>query len=95
MARRRRSFVRPAPRTKIWIGNGVNSTVLSASTVTLVGTLSAGALILRPFTILRSHLEVLYSSDQIGASEIPFGTLGEIVVTEAAAAAGIASIPDP
>ena len=79
----------------MWIGAGVNSTVLAASTVTLVTSLSAGVLLLRPFTILRSYMEILFSSDQIGTSEIPFGTFGRIIVTESAVGAGVTAIPDP
>ncbi len=96
MARRFRSrFVRPAPRTKMWIGAGVGLTALTASTVTLVGSLSAGALLLRPFTVLRTRMILGYFSDQVAASESPFGDYADLIVTDTAAAAGIASIPTP
>ena len=96
MARRGRTrFVRPAPRTKMWIGGGVGQTTVPANTVTLVSTLSAGALLLRPFTILRSHLLLHVRSDQITAIETPFGAFGRIIVTDTAAALGITAIPDP
>ncbi len=38
---------------------------------------------------------VTYRSDQTGTTERPFGSLGHIVITETASAAGIASIPSP
>ena len=96
MARRSRSrFVRPAPRTKMWIGDGVGSTTITGAAVQLIGSLSAGALLLRPFTILRTHLFLTLLSDQQTAIETSFGTFGEIVVTDAATAIGATAIPDP
>jgi len=97
MARRftRGKFVRPSPRTKMWIGSGVGQTVIVANSKHLVGSLSAGALLLRPFTILRTRMLLTYESDQIAASEVSFGTYGQIVVTDAASAIGVTAIPDP
>jgi len=95
MARRRSRFVRPAPRTKMWIGSGVGDTSLPASSKILVSTLSAGALLLRPFTILRTHKLLVYRSDQAVATEFQTGSYGQIVVTEAAAAIGVTAVPDP
>ena len=91
----RRSFSRPAPRTKMWIGAGVGSTTLTSSTKHLVSTLSAGALLLRPFTVLRTHQVMHYRSDQQAASESPFAAMGQIVVTETAAALGATAVPSP
>ena len=96
MARRvRRAFVRPAAKTKIWIGAGVGTTTVGASTLVLLSSLSAAALLLRPFTILRTRQLILFQSDQIAASERPQGDFGEIIVKDSAIAAGAASIPDP
>ena len=88
-------FVRPKPRTKMWIGFGVGSTSISGNSATLIATLSAGALLLRPFTILRTRGIIAYRSDQVAASENPFGTFADLVVTDTAAALGITAIPDP
>ncbi len=96
MARRRSSrFVRPASRTKMWIGKGVGQTVITASTKHLISTLSAGALALRPFTILRTRMLCTLESDQTVAIERPTGSLGSIVVTDTAAAIGVTAVPDP
>ena len=96
MARRARArFIRPAPRTKMWIGWGVGLTALTASTLHSVGVYTAGALALRPFTILRTRGIVKYFSDQIVANESPFGVLGSIVVTDTAAALGVTAVPNP
>ncbi len=96
MARRTHSrFIRPAPRTKMWIGAGVGATAITGSTVHLVGTLSAGALLLRPFTILRTIMVLEYNTDTLSVAEHPWGTFAKIIVTETAAALGITAIPDP
>ena len=75
MARRvsRARFIRPAPRTKMWIGDNVGTTVLTAATNTLVAGLNAAALLLRPFTILRTRIVIQYRSDQQAVTELPFG----------------------
>ena len=95
MARRCSRFVRPQPKTKMWIGAGVGQTSIAASSVTLVSTLFAGALLLRPFTILRSHLLISVRSDQAVASENTIGAYGNTVVTDTAAAVGVTAVPDP
>ncbi len=98
MARRSRAgrgFVRPAPRTKMWIG-GINAAVtLPASTVVLMATLSAAALLLRPFTILRYRAAIHYENDQQVTSERSTGAMGFMVVNDTAAALGITGIPSP
>ena len=97
MARRHgtQRFVRPAPRTKIWIGSGIGEVTIVANADAVIATLSAGALLLRPFTILRTRLLISFSSDQILATERPQGSYGEIVVTATAAALGTTVVPDP
>ncbi len=79
----------------MWIGAGVGTTTIVASTDVLVGVLSAAALLLRPFTILRTHLYVTINSDQAAATERLIATIGSIVVTDTAAALGITALPDP
>jgi len=79
----------------MWIGAGVGNTTVSGSSVNLISSLSAGALLLRPFTILRTHLSVLWLSDQQAASEDQIGSLGMIVVTDTAAGVGVTAVPDP
>ena len=96
MARRSRSrFVRPPVRTKMWIGAGVGRSTITASSKTFVASLSAGALLLRPFTILRTRMLISLFSDQEAADEGPFGSYGRIVVTDTAASVGVTAIPDP
>ncbi len=98
MARRvrRTGFVRPAARTSLWLGVGIAQTAIGAgSTATLFGTLNAAALLLRPFTIIRTRLLLSIESDQQAATEFVQGAFAMQVVTETAAAAGIASLPTP
>ena len=79
----------------MWIGAGVGSSTVNPSTLTLLATLSGGALLLRPFTILRSRIVLYYRSDQIAATETPLGTFANIVVTDTAAALGVTALPNP
>ena len=95
MARRHTRFVRPAPRTKIWIGAGLGKTTIVATSKTLLGSLNAAALALRPFTVLRTRLLLGIETDQVSADEVGFGAYGEIVVTSDASAIGATAIPDP
>ena len=91
----RRGFVRPPKKTVIWIGAGVGLTTLAGSTKQLVSSLSAGALLLRPFTIMRTRMILCFSSDQDIATETPHGAFGRIVVTDTAAGIGVTAVPDP
>ena len=95
MARRHTRFVRPSPKTKMWIGSGVGETTIGAGVKTLVSSLSAGALALRPFTILRTRMLLDYSSDQDGANERVFCSYAKLVVRDAAFAIGVTAMPDP
>jgi len=88
-------FIRPAQKTKMWIGSGIGLTVLTGATKTLLATLSASALLLRPFTILRTRMFLLWSTDQEAADETPHGSYGHIVVTDTAAAIGATAVPNP
>ena len=97
MARRtaRVRFARPAPKTKMWIGAGVGEQTITGSAVQLLFSLSAGALLLRPFTVLRSRMLVCYESDQKATTERSFGAFGVIVVIDQATAIGATAVPDP
>ena len=96
MARGRgRTFSRPPPRTKMWIGNGVGASTVVGNAKLLIASLSASAFLLRPFTILRTRLEINLVSDQAAVDEVPTVTLGQIVVTDTAVAIGVTAIPDP
>ncbi len=98
MARRSRTrFVRPPKKTVMWIGDFPRTAPLTvpAGTASLDSVLSTGALLLRPFTVMRSRGILVVKSDQAAVSEEWNGAYGELVVTDSAAAAGAASIPSP
>ncbi len=95
MARRHTRFVRPAPRTKMWISTGVGLVTLVNNTNTLIASLSAAALLLRPFTILRLRETGIFSSDQIAQSEAPEGVYAYMIVNDTASALGATAIPSP
>ncbi len=92
---RARVPVRAPKRTTMWLGSGVGLTVIAASSSAVISTLSGGALLQRPFTILRTRMELWFSSDQSAASEDPQGDFGMMVVTDTAAALGITAVPNP
>jgi len=96
LPRRRTPFVRAkSDRQSVWIGFDISETAVGGNTVVLVGVLNAAALALRPFTVVRSRLEILWNSDQFTATEEIHGAFGAIIVSDQATAAGVASIPDP
>jgi len=95
-----RQFARKFERTKrgnVWFSAniGTSGTLVPAGTPILLATLNAAALALRPFTIIRTRLAVMWRTDQVTAVEDPYGALGMQVVSDSAAAAGIASVPTP
>ncbi len=95
MARRGRTYARPAARKMIWFSAGVAQLNVSASNAVLMSTLNAAALLFRPFTVVRTHLIISYESDQLAVSEFSQGAFGMQVVTEPAAAGGITTVPTP
>ena len=97
MARRvaRGRFIRPAPKTKIWIAAAITETNVPGASAVLAGLLNSDAQLLRPFTILRTRILVDWASDQLGANEVPVGAFGAVQVTEQAGTIGITAIPDP
>ena len=94
MARRHvgRVVGRSARRESVWLSAGFATQVVSSSN-TLLASLNAAALALRPFTIVRTRLTVVFESDQTGADEKAQAVLTFQVVKETASAAGIGSLP--
>ena len=83
-------------REMVWLDTIVASvTLASPSAVALVTTLNAAALAARPFTVVRSRGFLQVKSDQIAAQETFQVGYGQIVVTDIASAAGVASVPTP
>ena len=99
MARRafpsRAVAVRGPRRLTNWFEILSTQTTLTAIGGTLIASLTADEKLERPFTIVRTHLEVQFGSDQIAASETQFGAVGMAVVSDQAAAAGVSAVPTP
>jgi len=71
------------------------TTIAAASTAALLGSFTASALALRPFTIVRTRGILQCSSDQQAASEAWGLSYGLAVVSEQASAIGITAVPTP
>jgi len=98
----RRTFVRGGSalrqgqrRKTLWIPQGWISNTIATDGVVLISILNAAALAFLPFTIVRVRGILLIASDQAGTSEFQALSYGHIVVSDEAAAAGIASVPTP
>ena len=97
---RRREFVRGASairtsRLTSWFQFQNNEVTLTAAGGSLMFSLNAAALALRPFTIVRSRFEMWLRSDQAAAIEQQWVSFGIAVVSDQAAAIGVTAIPTP
>ncbi len=98
MARKSGHFLRGGRmrRESMWIGvSEARVTAAAANTATLVTSLSASALALRPFTIVRSLIFMAIRSDQAAATENFDVAYGEAVVSDQSTAIGVTAVPTP
>ena len=70
-------------------------TAFSATGGTVLFTLNAAALALRPFTIIRTRFLVSIETDQLAADEPQVGALGMAIVSDQASAVGVTAVPTP
>ncbi len=82
-------------RLTSWFEFQPNVTGLSAVGGTILFSLNAAALALRPFTIVRTRFLLGMSSDQAAASERQVGGFGMAVVSDQANAIGVTAVPTP
>jgi len=82
-------------RETVWIGSNFLSNTLSTGSATLLQSLNAAALLLRPFTVVRTRGRLNYFSDQSATSESSLGAYGHAVVSDQATAIGVTAIPTP
>ncbi len=84
-------------RETVWFGSPSPPifTSLGGATSTLITSLNAAALALRPFTVVRSVGFVHFRSDQQAAVESFAGAYGRCVVTDQAVAVGVTAVPTP
>jgi len=97
--RRRASFaVRGARRATQWGGTAASTDVssINAATKAIDQAFTEATLDeVTPATIVRVRAELWVKSDQVVATERPFGAIGCLIVSEEARVAGAASIPGP
>ncbi len=83
-------------RETMWISGGIAATTMAtASTAVLSGSLNAAALALRPFTVVRVRGMLHSRSDQISADEGYSCSFGLAVVSDQASAIGVTAVPTP
>ena len=82
-------------RESLWIAGVWTENDFALGFVALLTFLSAEALALRPFTIVRTRGLLYLGTDQVAGTENQAAIYGEIVVQDTAAAVGIGSVPTP
>jgi len=87
--------VRGQRRKTAWLSNPPALFTFTTSGGTLLGSLAAGALLLRPFTIVRYRGVLQVTSDQIANTEDQVGAYAMAVVSDEAVAVGITAVPTP
>ena len=97
---RRRAFAPGAAaissrRLTDWFQFQPTQFTMTAAGGTVVFSLNAAALALRPFTVVRSHFIIMVRSDQSTNPEVQVGAYGIVVVSDEAVAAGVNSVPIP
>ena len=95
MARNHRGGSRGAKRLSTWFQFQPVAVSFTAGGGTLIFSLNAAALALRPFTIVRSRFKYMVVSDQAAAIEKQIGALGMAVVSDQAVAVGVTAVPTP
>ncbi len=83
-------------RQTLWFASTLSQdTLASANSAAISFQLNAAALALRPFTVVRTRGFMQIESDQTSVQEDYSAAYGQIVVSDEAVAAGIASVPTP
>ncbi len=95
LSRFRQRMVAQRRKTFWFSGLQVRATLGAASTAAIMTSLNAAALLLRPFTIVRTRGFLAVRSDQVAASENQNVHHGLIVVSDQAVAVGVTAVPTP
>ncbi len=90
-----RSLVRAPRRKTVWFQFQPVTQSLTVAGGTILFSLNAAALALRPFTVVRSRFELFLRSDQQGITEDQVAALGIAVVSDEAVAVGVTAVPTP
>ncbi len=91
----RSSYRGGSKRGKDWFGFSPSVQTLTAAGGSIVYSLNAAALAIRPFTIVRTHMELYILSDQTANSENQLAAWAWAVVSDQAAAVGVTAVPTP
>jgi len=92
---RRASFRQSQKRQTIWAFLTPTLTVFTTAGGTILNSGTTGLLNLRPFTIVRSHVELYIGSDQTANTESQIGAFGMAIVSDQAVAIGVTAVPTP
>jgi len=83
-------------RETLWVPIAPEGNVLpAAGNSTMIYTASAAEDALRPYTIVRTHLQIGILSDQLIATETQLIAIGFCVVSDQASAIGVTAVPTP
>jgi len=82
-------------RESLWLFISDAETIMTVQGGTIISSLNAAALALRPFTVVRTYLEALLTSDQGAATERQTAAIGAVVVSDQANAIGVTAVPTP
>ena len=78
-----------------WFQGDIAFITQASAGSTIVYSLNAAALALRPFTIVRTHIQFMLFSDQEAAVEQQVCAFGLAVVSDQATAVGVTAVPTP
>ena len=93
--RSRNHRARGPVRKTLWVPFELATSVIASGAATIIHTVSAGLLALRPFTIVRTLLSYQLESDQAAAIEHQMAGTGVAVVSDQAVAVGVTAVPTP
>ena len=82
-------------RETIWIGQAQVIATITGTGTSLLTSLTAAGLALRPFTVVRDRVHVSMQSDQVIATEDQLCYWGKCVVSDQASAIGVSAVPTP
>jgi len=97
---RRSSFIRgvggrATKRQTLWLFQDAANVTMTGAGGNLLTSLSAAALALRPFTVVRTLMTGHVTSDQAGAHEDQAGAWGAAIVSAQAVGIGVTAVPTP
>ncbi len=82
-------------RETLWANIPFQIVTADVGVATLMASLNAAALALRPFTIVRMRMAFGLHSDQAAAAEVQAVAVGQAVVSDQASAIGVTAVPTP